>query len=108
MIVCLFCFSGRIPRLSLIRHNLDIGVVEKPPPHHSQGSSTERWSRNTSSLIVDVYKYTEVGHFDSAVVKELRYKPANCVVESGLCLCLLVLFPKSIASQVYVQRVTRA
>jgi len=28
----LFCCSGRIPRLSLIRHNLYVGVVEKPPP----------------------------------------------------------------------------
>ena len=26
------CCSGRIPRLSLIRHSLYVGVVEKPPP----------------------------------------------------------------------------
>ena len=46
----LFC-SGRIPRLSLIRHSLYVGVVEKPPPHHSQGSSTERWSRSTLRVV---------------------------------------------------------
>ena len=46
--ICLFCCSGRIPRLSLIQHSLYVGVAEKqPPPYHSQGSSTERWSRNT-------------------------------------------------------------
>ena len=27
----LLCYSGRIPRLSLIRHSLYVGVVEKPP-----------------------------------------------------------------------------
>jgi len=26
------CFSGRIPRPSLIQHSLYVGVVEKPPP----------------------------------------------------------------------------
>jgi len=26
------CCSGRIPRLSLIRHSLYVGVVEEPPP----------------------------------------------------------------------------
>ena len=28
----MFCCSGRIPRLSLIRHSLHVGVVEKSPP----------------------------------------------------------------------------
>ena len=28
----LLCFSGRIPRLSLIQHSLYVGVVEKHPP----------------------------------------------------------------------------
>ena len=30
----MFCFSGRIPRLSLIQHSLYVGVVEEllPPP----------------------------------------------------------------------------
>jgi len=28
---CLLCFSGRIPRLSLIQHRLYVGVVEKSP-----------------------------------------------------------------------------
>jgi len=27
----LFCFLGRIPRLSLIRHSLYVGVIENPP-----------------------------------------------------------------------------
>ena len=33
-ITCLLCFSGRIPRLSLIHHSLCVGVVENyhPPP----------------------------------------------------------------------------
>jgi len=38
----LLCFSGIIPRLSLIQHSLYVRVVEKTLPHHSQGGSTER------------------------------------------------------------------
>jgi len=30
--VCLFCFSGRIPRLLLNQHSLYVRVVEKTPP----------------------------------------------------------------------------
>ena len=47
----LLCFSARIPRLSLIQHSLYVGVFEKLLPHHSQGSSTERWSRNTLRVV---------------------------------------------------------
>jgi len=48
--VCLV-FRGRIPRLSLIQHNLYVGVVENLLPHHSQWSSTEIWSRNTLRVV---------------------------------------------------------
>ena len=48
----LLCYSGRIPRLSLIRHSLYVGVVEKLLPHHSRGSSSKRWSRNTLRMEV--------------------------------------------------------
>jgi len=33
----LLCFSGRIPRLSLIQHSLYVGVVEKTPPPPIKG-----------------------------------------------------------------------
>ena len=46
-----FCCSGRIPRLSLIPHSVYVGVVENLLPRHSQGSSTERWSRNTTRMV---------------------------------------------------------
>ena len=54
----LFCFSGRIPRLSLIQHTLYIGVVEKslppPPPTGEQYRKMEP-------------KYPEDGHCQSAL-----------------------------------------
>ena len=37
--------------LSLIQHSLYVGVVENLFTHHSQGSSTERWSRNTLRVV---------------------------------------------------------
>ena len=40
-------FSGRIPRLLLIQYSLYVWVIKKPTPRQSQGSSMERWSRNT-------------------------------------------------------------
>jgi len=46
-----FCCSGIIPRLSLNQHSLYVGVVEKLLPHHSQGTSTERWDRNTLRVV---------------------------------------------------------
>jgi len=36
-VVFVFCCSGRIPRLSLIRHSLYVGVVEKPLPTTHRG-----------------------------------------------------------------------
>ena len=47
-----FCCSERIPKLSLNQHSLYVRVVEEPPPpHHSQGSSREKWSRNTLKVV---------------------------------------------------------
>ena len=42
---------GGIPRLSLIQHSLYVGVIEKILTQPSQGSSMERWSRNTMRLV---------------------------------------------------------
>ena len=50
---CLFCCLGRIPRLPLIQHSLYDGVTKKSLlPHHSHGSSTERWSRNSLRVVI--------------------------------------------------------
>ena len=56
--VCLFCCSGRIPRLSLIRHSLSVGVVEKPPPPPLTG---EQYGKMEP-------KYPEGGHCQSVYV----------------------------------------
>ena len=45
------CCSGRIPSLSLIRHSFMLGWLRHLLPHHSQGSSRERQSRNTMRLV---------------------------------------------------------
>ena len=56
--VCiLFCCSGRIPRLSLIRHSLYVGVVEKPPPPPLTG---EQYGKMEP-------KYAEGGHCQSVL-----------------------------------------
>ena len=60
-----FCCSGRIPRLSLNQHSLYVGVVEKLLPHHSQGSSTERWSRNTLRVVTARVFYVLKGFLTS-------------------------------------------
>ena len=48
---CLFCCSGRIPRLSLIPHSLYVGVAEKPPPPPLTGEQYERWRWNTLRVV---------------------------------------------------------
>jgi len=63
-----FCCSGRIPRLSLNRHSLYFWEVEKPPPHHSQGSSTERWSRNTQRVVTARVFYVLRGFLTSPFI----------------------------------------
>ena len=52
-----FSFSGRIPRLSLIRHSLNVGVVENPPPPPLTG---ERYGKMEP-------KYPEGGHCQSVL-----------------------------------------
>ena len=64
----LICFSGRIPRLLLIQHSLYVEVVEKAPPHHSQGSSTERWSRNTLTVVTAKVFYVLGGSLTSPFI----------------------------------------
>ena len=63
-----FCCSGRIPRLSLNQHSLYVGVVEKSPPHHSQESSTERWSRNTLRVVTARVFYVLRGFLTSPFI----------------------------------------
>jgi hypothetical protein len=38
-------------RNDVLLHSLYVGVVEKLLPHNSQGSSMERWSRNTLRVV---------------------------------------------------------
>ena len=58
LFVCLFWCSGRIPRLSLNQDSLYVGVVEKPLPHHSQGSSRERCnSKVIVGYFINCYNY---------------------------------------------------
>ena len=47
----LFCCSGRIHRLSLIRYSFYVEWLRNIIPDHSQGNDTERWSRNTLRVI---------------------------------------------------------
>ena len=63
-----FCYSGRIPTLSLNQHSLYVGVVEEPPHHHSQGSSTEIWSRNTLSVVTARVFYVLRGFLTSPII----------------------------------------
>ena len=51
----MFVCSGRIPRLSLIRHSLYVGVVEKSPPPPLTG---EQYGKMEP-------KYPEGGHYQS-------------------------------------------
>ena len=55
--VCLFCCSGRIPRLSLNQHSLYIGVVEKLPPPPLTGEQYRKMEP----------KYHEGGHCQSVL-----------------------------------------
>ena len=63
-----FCCSGRIPRLSLNQHSLYVGVVENLLPHHSQGSGTERWSRNTLRVLTARVFYVLRGFLTSPFI----------------------------------------
>ena len=53
----LFCCSGTIPRLSLIRHSLNVGVFEKPPSPLLTG---EQYGKVEP-------KYPEGGHYQSVL-----------------------------------------
>ena len=53
----LFCYSGSIHRLSLIRHSFYVGVVEKPHPRPLTG---ERYGKMEP-------KYPEGGHCQSVL-----------------------------------------
>ena len=56
-LVCLFCCSGRIPRLSFNQHSLYVGVVKKTPPPPLAG---EQYGKMEP-------KYPEGGHCKSVL-----------------------------------------
>ena len=65
-----FCCSGRIPRLSLNQHSLYIELewLRNLLPHHSQGSSTERWSRNSLRVVTTRMVYVLRGFLTSPFI----------------------------------------
>ena len=59
----MFCCSRRIPRLLV-----SVGVVEKLLSHPSQGSSTERWSRNMLRVVTARVFYVLMGFLTSPFI----------------------------------------
>ena len=66
MFVLLF---GEKPQAVANQHSLYVGVVEKIlPHHHSQGSSTGRWSRNTLRVVTARVFYVLRGFLTSPFI----------------------------------------
>ena len=61
--------SGLTVTLCIIQHSLYVGVVkEVSPPYHSQGSSTERLSRNTLRVVTAKVYYLLGGSLTSRFI----------------------------------------
>ena len=88
VLFCLFVFRGQPPGCHLFGTASMLEWLRKLLSHHSQGSSMERWSRNTPRVVTAKVFYTFGGSLTSPFIfnnSVKRAAPFNVVSHPRCC-----------------------